>query len=47
MLCPYPASLMNGYPISNSIADKSLNDISLVQPIGKPVYFEDTTYKKM
>jgi hypothetical protein len=37
---------MNTYPISNKIADKRMNDISLVQPAGKPLYFENITYKK-
>lgn len=40
MLSPYPASLMNAYPIGDKIADKTLNDISLLQPIGKPVTHE-------
>lgn len=42
MLSPYPANLMNAYPISNKIADKALNDTSLIQPLGKPVYQEPT-----
>lgn len=48
MLCPYPTSLMNAYPISSKIADKSRNDVSLVQPTGKPIYQEPTytRYKK-
>ncbi len=48
MLSPYLANLMNAYPVSNKIADKTLNDISLIQPIGKPVYQEPTyvRYKK-
>jgi putative SOS response-associated peptidase YedK len=44
MLCPYPANLMNAYPISANIVDKNLNDISLVQPIGKSIFHEDLTY---
>lgn len=32
MLSPYPANLMNAYPVSYKIADKTLNDISLIQP---------------
>ena len=32
MLSPYPANLMNAFPVSNKIADKTLNDISLIQP---------------
>lgn len=47
MLDPYPNNLMNAYPISNKIADITLNDISLVQPIGKTVYNENVTFKKM
>ena len=47
MLSPYPANLMNAYPISNKISDKSLNDISLIQPIGKPVYQEATGYQRV
>jgi hypothetical protein len=48
LLCPNPANLMNAYPICDKIEDKSLNDISLIQPIGKPVYTEPTyvRYKK-
>jgi putative SOS response-associated peptidase YedK len=40
MLSPYPANLMNAYPIGDKINDKSLNEISLIQPIGKPVIQE-------
>ena len=40
MLNPYPANLMNAYPISPGIVDRGLNDISLVQPVGEPVYQE-------
>ncbi len=47
MLSPYPVSLMNAYAISPKIADKTLNDLSLVQPTGKPVYNENINYKKM
>ena len=47
MLSPYPVSLMNAYPISTKIADKTLNDISLVQPIGKPVFNENSTFRKL
>lgn len=49
MLCPYPSNLMNAYPIGNKISDKTLNDLSLVQPIGKPVYNEpiNVRYKKV
>lgn len=48
MLSPYPANLMNAYPIADKINDKALNDISLIQPIGKPVYTEPifVRYKK-
>lgn len=48
MLSPYPANLMKAYPISNKIGDKTLNDISLILPLGKPVYKEPTfvRYKK-
>ena len=40
MLSPYPAKLMNAYPIGDKLKDKSLNEISLIQPIGKPVIQE-------
>lgn len=48
MLSPYPSNLMNAYPIGDKIKDESLNDVSLIQPIGKPVYTEPTfvRYKK-
>jgi putative SOS response-associated peptidase YedK len=42
MLNPYPTVLMNAYPIANN-DDSSRNDISLVQPVGKPVIQEPTT----
>lgn len=38
---------MNAYPISSRISEKSINDISLVQSTGKPVYNENPVYKKM
>jgi hypothetical protein len=47
MLSAYPAYLMNAYSVSNKIADKNLNDISLVQPTGNPVYTENFNQKKM
>lgn len=37
LLKVYPSQLMNAYPVSMQIADKSVNDVSLVQPVGKPV----------
>jgi hypothetical protein len=40
VLNPFPSNLMNAYPISTNITDCSLNDISLVQPIGSPVMAE-------
>jgi putative SOS response-associated peptidase YedK len=40
MLSPYPANLMNAYLIGDKINDKTLNEISLIQPIGKPVIKE-------
>jgi putative SOS response-associated peptidase YedK len=46
MLCPNPANIMNAFPSSTKMDDISLNDISFVQPIGLPVYFEDITYKQ-
>jgi putative SOS response-associated peptidase YedK len=46
MLDPFPYNLMNAFPITNKIADKTINDFSLVQPTGKPVYNENVTYKK-
>jgi len=46
MLSPYPANLMNAYPISTKIADKTLNDVSLIQPTGKTVY-QEPTYTRM
>lgn len=41
MLYAYPADKMNAYPISAKIADKTLNDKSLVTPIGKPMFEEN------
>lgn len=48
MLSPYTANLMNAYPIADKINDKTLDEISLIKPIGKPVYTEPTyvRYKK-
>jgi len=42
MLNAYPANLMNAYPVSTKIADKTMNDILLIQPTGKSVYQEPT-----
>ncbi len=47
MLNPYPHTLMNANPISSRISDKNINDISLVQPTGKPIYNENPVIKKM
>lgn len=47
MLYAYPQVKMNAYPISSRIADKSLNDKSLVQPIGKPLLEEDHGFRMM
>ncbi|KAF0236680.1 MAG: hypothetical protein FD181_2584 [Prolixibacteraceae bacterium] len=48
MLSPYPAKLMNAYPIGEMIKDETMNEVSLIQPIGKPIYTEPTfvRYKK-
>ncbi len=46
MLSPYPSNLMNAYPISDKINDKTQNEISLIQPIGKPVYHESVNVWK-
>ncbi len=48
MLSPFPANLMNAYPVGDKICDRALNEISLIQPIGKPVYNEPifVRYKK-
>jgi putative SOS response-associated peptidase YedK len=40
ILSPYPSNLMNAYPIGDKINDKKLNEISQIQPIGKPVIKE-------
>ncbi len=37
---------MNANPTSAKINDKTVNDISLVQPVGKTIYIENTFYKK-
>ena len=49
MLSPYPEKLMNAYPIADKIYDRKLNEISVIQPIGKPVYTEpiNVRYKKV
>jgi hypothetical protein len=41
MLYPFPNEKMNAYPISSRIADKSLNDKSLVKPVEKPLIEEN------
>lgn len=41
MLKAYPSEQMNAYPISTRIADKTLNDKSLVKPLGKPLFEEN------
>ncbi len=35
---PYPHDYMNAFPISSKIKDKANNDVSFIQPTGKPVY---------
>ncbi|NQU32024.1 MAG: SOS response-associated peptidase family protein [Bacteroidetes bacterium] len=40
MLNPYPTNLMNAYPIATTIREVEKNDISLIQPVGKPVLQE-------
>lgn len=40
MLAPYPTNLMNAYRIGLEILDSEKNDISLVQPVGKPILQE-------
>lgn len=40
LLEAFPTSRMNAYPIDNRIKDKSLNNKSLVQPIGKKILYE-------
>lgn len=47
MLTPYPANMMNAYPISMKANDLAINDKSLIQPIGKPIYEEKISYKTM
>lgn len=46
MLNPFPVSRMNGYPVSDKIMDRTQNNVSLVQPIGKPIFHEDFTYTR-
>jgi putative SOS response-associated peptidase YedK len=41
MLYPCPTDKMNAYPISSRIADKSLNNKSLVKPVGKSMFEEN------
>jgi hypothetical protein len=38
---------MNAYPISSKMTDRNLNDISLIQPTGNTVYFENATKKNV
>ena len=40
MLEAYPTNLMNAYPIDKTIADKNLNEKSLVQPTGNKIIYE-------
>lgn len=47
MLTPYPTNLMNAYPISTKIINTDLNEKSLVMPVGKPVYLEQQSYKRV
>lgn len=47
MLFAYPPEKMNSYPISCRIADKSINDKSLVKPDGKPLLKEEPGFRMM
>jgi len=40
MLNPYPAYLMNAYPVSDKINDSANNDLSVIQPVGSRMYSE-------
>ena len=47
MLLPYPVNRMNAYPISAKIYKSSINDKSIIHPIGNPIYEEKITTKVM
>lgn len=40
MLKPYPAHLMNAYPIATTIKNPRANSIELLQPVGERIYKE-------
>ncbi|KJF45393.1 SOS response-associated peptidase [Draconibacterium sediminis] len=40
MLKPYPAHLLNAYPVSESISNPANNDLSVIQPVGRRLYSE-------
>lgn len=39
-LHPYPAALLNAYPVSSNVKNIKINDPSLVQPVGERIYSE-------
>ena len=40
LMRPYPAGLMNAFPISPEIKNPRVNDVSILQPIGPPIFPE-------
>jgi hypothetical protein len=40
MLKPYPAHLMNAYPIATTLKNPRANGIELLQPVGERIYKE-------
>jgi len=46
MLTPYPATLMNAYPIAPTIKNPGADDPGLIHPIGEPLISETTIQMK-
>lgn len=45
MLVPFPANMMNAYPIAHNIAISDTNDRTIIEPVGKPIYDETLIYR--
>ena len=45
ILTPFPANLMNAYQISHNIFTSDINNRTVIEPVGKPLYDETLIYR--
>ena len=45
MLTPFPANMMNAYPIAHNIFTSDINNRTIIEPVGKPIYDETLIYR--